>query len=98
MHCFSLVYDGWSEDESRYSKLAADSRPGRFVVHWVRPPSAGLVETMRKIVWHHDAPTPIHVWNWCVMQKDLPEHGVGGALCTNPNDSGASGEGAGLTE
>ena len=71
MHCFSLLYDGWREDESRYSKTAADSRPGRFIVHWVRPPSAGLVETMRKIVWHHDAPTPMRgrAGQWFVMEE-----------------------------
>src|SRR2546423_1031785 len=71
MHCFSLLYDGWRDDESRYSRVAAEARPGRFVVHWVRPRSAGLVETMRKIVWHHDAPMPIRgrVGPWFVMEE-----------------------------
>jgi len=71
MHCFSLLYDGWRDDESRYSRAAAEARPGRFVVHWVRPRSTGLVETMRKIVWHHDAPMPIRgrVGQWFVMEE-----------------------------
>ena len=71
MHCFSLRYDGWSDDESRFAAAAAASRPGRFVMHWVRPEPGDLLETMRRIVWHHDAPTPLRgrLPQWFVMQE-----------------------------
>ncbi|MDQ5821667.1 MAG: asparagine synthase (glutamine-hydrolyzing) [Actinomycetota bacterium] len=71
MHCFSLRFDGWVHDESRYAAIAADSRPGDFVVHWVRPESRDVVGTMRKIVWHHDAPTPVRgrLGQWFVMAE-----------------------------
>jgi asparagine synthase (glutamine-hydrolysing) len=71
MHCFSLRYDGWSDDESGYSQLAADARPGRFQMHWVRPSPDGLLDTMRRIVWHHDAPMPIRgrYAQWFVMEE-----------------------------
>lgn len=59
MHCFSLRFDGFVHDESRYAAIAANARPGSFVMHWVRPEARGLLGTMRKIVWHHDAPTPV---------------------------------------
>ena len=71
MQCFSLLYDGWVDDESEYSRAAAGARPGRFVVHWVRPESSKLVETMRQIVWHHDAPMPLRgrIAQWFTMQE-----------------------------
>ena len=71
MQCFSLLYDGWVNDESEYSRAAAGARPGRFVVHWVRPESSDLVETMRRIVWHHDAPMPLRgrIAQWFTMQE-----------------------------
>src|SRR5438067_2497908 len=71
MHCFSLRYEGWRDDESGYSQLAADARPGLFQMHWVRPVPDGLLDTMGKIVWHHDAPTPIRgrYAHWFVMEE-----------------------------
>jgi asparagine synthase (glutamine-hydrolysing) len=71
MHCFSLRFDGWIHDEHRYAAMAADARPGTFVVHWVRPEARDLVGTMRKIVWHHDAPTPVRgrLGQWFVMKE-----------------------------
>ena len=71
MHCFSLRFDGFVHDESRYAAIAADARPGAFVMHWVRPESRDLVGTMRKIVRHHDAPTPVRgrLGQWFVMEE-----------------------------
>lgn len=40
-------------------------------MHWVRPNSSDLVGTMRKIVRHHDAPTPVRgrLGQWFVMEE-----------------------------
>jgi asparagine synthase (glutamine-hydrolysing) len=69
MHCFSLQYDESSFDESRYAALAARG-PG-LVTHWVRPDRHGMLDTMRKIVWHHDAPTRMRgrFGQWFVMSE-----------------------------
>ncbi|MGZ4386423.1 MAG: asparagine synthase (glutamine-hydrolyzing) [Gaiellaceae bacterium] len=71
MHAFSLRYDGWPQDESRYASIAAAARPGCFVLHWVTPRADDLLETMRKIVWHHDAPTQIRgrLPHWFVAEE-----------------------------
>ena len=69
IHCFSTCYDDPRHDERRYAELATRDRP--FTMHWVRPHGRDLLETMRKIVWHHDAPTPIRgrLAQWFVMQE-----------------------------
>lgn len=69
VHCFSLKVDDPRVDESRYSKLVAD-RWG-LVMHWVRPEPSGMLDTIRSIVWHHDAPTPIRgrLAEWFVMRE-----------------------------
>jgi asparagine synthase (glutamine-hydrolysing) len=69
LHCFSTHYDEPDYDESRYAALVAKRR--RLKVHWVRPHPRGMVETMRKIVWHHDAPTPVRgrFAEWFVMRE-----------------------------
>jgi asparagine synthase (glutamine-hydrolysing) len=68
MHCFSLRYEGWSDDESRFAARAAGDR---FVLHWVSPEPTDLLGTIRKIVWHHDAPTPIRgrLGSWHVLEE-----------------------------
>lgn len=70
MHCFCLAYDDPRFDESAYSRLAADD-PARFLVHWVRPGSDRMMDTIERIVWHHDAPTPIRgrYPHWFVMRE-----------------------------
>jgi asparagine synthase (glutamine-hydrolysing) len=68
-HAFALRYDDHPAiDESRYSALAAGER---FELHWVRPDMTDVLGTMRKIVWHHDAPTPLRgrFAQWFVMQE-----------------------------
>ena len=71
MQCFSLRYDDWADDESRFAAAAAAARDGRIALSWVRPESGDLLETMRKIVWHHDAPTPVRgrLGQWFVMRE-----------------------------
>ncbi|MDX6511607.1 MAG: hypothetical protein QOE36_1111, partial [Gaiellaceae bacterium] len=71
MQCFSLRYDGGRFDESHYAATAAAARGDRIEMHWVRPKPAGMLETMRKIVWHHDAPTPVRgrFAQWFVMEE-----------------------------
>jgi asparagine synthase (glutamine-hydrolysing) len=68
MHCFSLRYEGWRDDESRFAARAAGDR---FVLHWVSPEPGDLLGTIRKIVWHHDAPTPIRgrLGGWHVLEE-----------------------------
>ena len=68
MHCFSLRYDGSRDDESRFA--AAVTRD-RFELHWVRPEPGDVLETIRRIVWHHDAPTPIRgrLAQWHVLEE-----------------------------
>jgi asparagine synthase (glutamine-hydrolysing) len=71
MHCFSLRYDGSRDDESRFAAAAAAAGGERFELHWVRPEPGDLLETIRHIVWHHDAPTPIRgrLAQWHVLQQ-----------------------------
>jgi asparagine synthase (glutamine-hydrolysing) len=68
MHCFSLRWDGWRDDESRFAEAAAR---GRFELHWVSPEPGDVLETIRRIVWHHDAPTPIRgrLAQWHVLEE-----------------------------
>jgi asparagine synthase (glutamine-hydrolysing) len=68
MHCFSLRYDGWRDDESRFAAAAAGDR---FVLHWISPEPDDLLGTIRRIVWHHDAPTPIRgrLAQWHVLRE-----------------------------
>lgn len=67
--CFSTRYDEPWYDESRYAALVAAKRG--LVVRWVRPDPHHIVETMRKIVWHHDSPTPLRgrLAEWFVMRE-----------------------------
>ena len=69
LHCFSTHYDEPAYDESRYAALVAKRRG--LEVHWVRPHPRDMIETMRKIVWHHDAPTPVRgrFAEWFVMRE-----------------------------
>jgi asparagine synthase (glutamine-hydrolysing) len=68
-HCFSLRYDDPSFDESGYAALMSQT-PG-VKIHWVRPNPEGMLDTMRKIVWHHDAPMPVRgrFPQWFVMER-----------------------------
>jgi asparagine synthase (glutamine-hydrolysing) len=69
IHCFSTRYEEPDSDESHYAGLATGGYG--FAVHWVRPDPRDMLETMRKIVWHHDAPTPMRgrFAQWFVMQE-----------------------------
>lgn len=69
IHCFSTLYDEREYDESHYATLATRDRG--FEMHWVRPHPRDMLETMRKIVWHHDAPTPLRgrLAKWFVMEE-----------------------------
>jgi asparagine synthase (glutamine-hydrolysing) len=71
MQCFSLDYGGSRDDESRYAAAAAAARGGRLALHWVRPDPGDLLETIGRVVWHHDAPMPIRgrLAQWHVMQE-----------------------------
>ncbi len=74
LHCFSLLYEGDPvHDESRYAALVADD-PARYRMHWVRPSAERMLDTMARIVWHHDAPTPIRgrFPRWFVMREAAP--------------------------
>ncbi len=53
--CFCLKYDEKEFDESAYA-LAATAGSDRFQLNWVRPSPDRLIETLGRIVWHHDAP------------------------------------------
>jgi asparagine synthase (glutamine-hydrolysing) len=68
-HCFSTRYDESGFDESPYAELATRGRG--FTMHWVSPEPRDMLETIRKIVWHHDAPTPMRgrFAQWFVMQE-----------------------------
>src|SRR5205085_908190 len=43
----------------------------RFELPWVRPEPGDVLETIRRIVWHHDAPTPIRgrLAQWHVLRE-----------------------------
>lgn len=59
LECFSLHYpDHPRLDESAFAAEVANSSD-RFQVRWVRPRVEQLLPAMHRIVWHHDAPTPI---------------------------------------
>lgn len=57
LHAFSLRYDEPEVDESAYARVVAEAG-GEFAMHWIQPSSAPLLETMRAVTWHHDAPCP----------------------------------------
>ena len=69
LQCFSTRYDEAAYDESHYAELVA-KRYG-VAVHWVRPDPTDMLETMRRIVWHHDAPAPLRgrFGEWFVMRE-----------------------------
>lgn len=68
MHCFSLLYDDPSFDESAYAALAARDR--NLLMHWVRPDPRALVDTMRRITWHRDGPSRMRgCGQWFVMRE-----------------------------
>jgi asparagine synthase (glutamine-hydrolysing) len=56
--CFSLRYPGSALDESHYARLAADDA-SRYRLHWIEPDADDFMDTVARIVWHHDAPMPI---------------------------------------
>ena len=57
LHAFSLIYKDPSVDESGYARMVAESG-GDYAMHWIEPPAAPLLDTMRAVTWHHDAPCP----------------------------------------
>ncbi len=69
IHCFSTLYHERGYDESHFAELATRDRG--FEVHWVRPHPRDMLGTMRKIVWHHDAPTRMRgrLAQWFVMAE-----------------------------
>jgi len=72
--CFSLKYDEKRFDESGYSAMAADD-PAAYRLHWVKPTPADMLDKIRRITWHHDAPSPIRgrYGQWAVMEQ-LGQH------------------------
>jgi asparagine synthase (glutamine-hydrolysing) len=70
LECFALRYEDPRVDESHYSRVAADD-PARYRTHWVEPSPRRMLDTMRAIVWHHDAPTPARArfGQWFIMRE-----------------------------
>jgi asparagine synthase (glutamine-hydrolysing) len=71
MHCFSLRYPDYPAlDESRYAAAVADQQD-RYIVHWVAPRAEDLMTTLEKVVWHHDAPTPLRgrLAKWVICEE-----------------------------
>lgn len=71
LHCFSLKYtDHPKIDESCYADAVADQLD-RYTVHWVAPKAENLMSTMEKVVWHHDAPTPLRgrLAKWALCEE-----------------------------
>ncbi|MEO8467946.1 MAG: asparagine synthase (glutamine-hydrolyzing) [Gammaproteobacteria bacterium] len=67
--CFSLRYPGADVDESAFAqKVAAECE--NLEIHWVEPSGKDLIETLDRVVWHHDAPTPLRgrYPQWHVLQ------------------------------
>ena len=56
VQCFSLRYPGSAVDESEYAREAARGLD-HLELNWVEPDGDDLIETIDRIVWHHDAPT-----------------------------------------
>ncbi len=57
MQTFSLQYDDPALDESHYAKLVL-AKNDKLLPHFFQPPATQLLETIRKVTWHHDAPCP----------------------------------------
>jgi len=55
---FSLRYRGRAIDESAYVNAVVERWPN-LSVNWVEPRPDGLLEDIERIVWYHDAPTPM---------------------------------------
>lgn len=58
IHCFSFRNRDPEYDESRYTSMAADD-PEEFDLHWATAGPENMIDTVDRIVWHHDAPTPV---------------------------------------
>jgi asparagine synthase (glutamine-hydrolysing) len=67
--CFCVKYDEKEIDESEYA-IAATAGSGQFQLNWVRPTPDRFIETLGKIVWHHDAPPALRgrYPGWFVME------------------------------
>jgi asparagine synthase (glutamine-hydrolysing) len=71
LHCFSLAYaNDPASDESGYAALVADD-PSRYRLHWVTPDADRMLETVARIVWHHDGPTLVRgrFAHWFLMRE-----------------------------
>lgn len=70
MHAFSLQYDDPTIDESAYARDVLE-KDARLVPHFVTPPSIHVLDTIRNITWHHDAPCPSRARYaaWHLMQE-----------------------------
>jgi asparagine synthase (glutamine-hydrolysing) len=56
VQCFSLRYASPQADESEYARKAASGLE-HLEINWVEPTGDDLIDTLERIVWHHDAPT-----------------------------------------
>ncbi len=54
---FSLRYDDPAWDESAYAAMVLDTNHS-LLPHFFQPPNKPLLDTIRKVTWHHDAPCP----------------------------------------
>lgn len=70
LQCYSLRYENWHYDESAYAASVANE-PAHYHMHWITPDPTDLADTIRKIVWFHDAPPPIRgrYAMWYVAQE-----------------------------
>lgn len=55
---FALRYPGRTIDESAHATAVLERWP-QLCVNWVEPTPDCLLEEIERIVWHHDAPTPM---------------------------------------
>lgn len=67
---FSLRYDDPAWDESAYARMVLEKNTG-LLPHFFQPPNKPLLDTIRKVTWHHDAPCPSRgrYAAWHLMQE-----------------------------
>lgn len=55
MHCFTMRVREPGYDESEFASLATGGSDA-YDHHWIEPHPDGMLQTIGRIVWHHDAP------------------------------------------
>jgi asparagine synthase (glutamine-hydrolysing) len=70
MECFTMRVRQPGYDESEFAAAVTEGSDD-YRHHWIEPGPEGLLETLGRIVWHHDGPTPMRAryGKWHVFEE-----------------------------